>query len=187
MLLIENGKVITMNGEIYERGSVLIDGGKIIEVGENIKAVKGAEVIDAKGCWVLPGLIDAHCHIGVMEEKVGDGMWKFDTFHFGIHPNAVVLDDQCPNAIYKRIIDHSHSSNVHWHVGSAPAAEGYNYYPHITADIRHATLKVNDTLVYDNGYLECLQDPRVLEVAAQYPDLPGVPDKVVVQTENVLA
>jgi len=123
----------------------------------------------------------------VMEEKVGDGMWKFDTFHFGIHPNAVVLDDQCPNAIYKRIIDHSHSSNVHWHVGSAPAAEGYNYYPHITADIRHATLKVNDTLVYDNGYLECLQDPRVLEVAAQYPDLPGVPDKVVVQTENVLA
>jgi len=71
MLLIENGKVITMNGEIYERGSVLIDGGKIIEVGENIKAVKGAEVIDAKGCWVLPGLIDAHCHIGVMEEKVG--------------------------------------------------------------------------------------------------------------------
>ncbi|HTX69119.1 MAG TPA: hypothetical protein VMH50_08225 [Thermoleophilia bacterium] len=122
-----------------------------------------------------------------MEGKVGDGMWKFDTFHFGIHPNAVVNDDQCPNAIYRRIIDHSHSSNVHWHVGSAPANEGYNYYPHITADIRHATLTVNDTLVYDNGYLECLQDPRVLEVAAKYPDLPGVPDKVVALAEHVLA
>jgi hypothetical protein len=126
-------------------------------------------------------------YLRLMEEKVGDGMWKFDTFHFGIHPNAVVQDDQCPNAIYKRIIDHSHFSNVHWHVGSAPANENYNYYPHITADIRHATLTVNDTLVYDNGYLECLQDPRVLEVAAKYPDLPGVPDKIVVQTENVLA
>ncbi len=114
----------------------------------------------------------------VMEGKVGDGMWKFDTFHFGIHPNAKVTDAQCPNAIYKRIIDHSHHSNVHWHVGSAPANENYNYYPHITADIRNVTLKVNGTLVYDNGYLMCLQDPRVLEVAAKYPDLPGVPPKL---------
>jgi hypothetical protein len=114
----------------------------------------------------------------VMEGKVGDGMQKFDTFHFGIHPNAKVTDAQCPNAIYKRIIDHSHTSNLHWHIGSAPANENYNYYPHITADIRNATLTVNGTLVYDKGYLECLQDPRVLEVAAKYPDLPGVPDKI---------
>jgi len=114
----------------------------------------------------------------VMEKKVGDGMKKFDTFHFGIHPNAKVEDWQCPNAIYKRIIDHSHHSNVHWHIGSAPANEKYNYYPHITADIRNATLKVNDTLVYDKGYLMCLQDKRVLEVAAKYPELPGVPEKL---------
>jgi hypothetical protein len=67
---------------------------------------------------------------------------------------------------------------VHWHVGSAPANENYHYYPHITADIRNVTLTVNDTLVYDNGYLCCLQDPRVLEVAAKYPDLPGVPPKL---------
>jgi len=114
----------------------------------------------------------------VMEGKVGDGMHKFDTFHFGIHPNAKVEDWQCPNAIYKRIIDHSHHSNVHWHIGSAPANEKYNYYPHITADIRNVTLKVNDELVYDEGYLCCLQDPEVLKVAAKYPDLPGVPEKL---------
>jgi hypothetical protein len=114
----------------------------------------------------------------VMEGKVGDGMRKFDTFHFGIHPNAKVTDAECPNAIYKRIIDHSHHSNLHWHIGSAPANEKYNYYPHITADIRNVTLKVNDTLVYDKGYLMCLQDKRVLEIAAKYPDLPGVPEKL---------
>lgn len=114
----------------------------------------------------------------IMEEKVGDGIWKFDTFHFGIHPNAKVTEDECPNAIYRRIIDHSHHSNIHWHVGSAPANENYPYYPHITADIRNVTLKVNDALVYDEGYLMCLQDRRVLEVAAKYPDLPGVPDKL---------
>jgi hypothetical protein len=113
-----------------------------------------------------------------LEGKVGDGIWKFDTFHFGIHPNAKVTEDQCPNAVYRRIIDHSHTSNVHWHLGSAPANEKYNYYVHITADTRNCTLKINDKLVYDNGYLMCLQDKRVLEVAAKYPDLPGVPEKL---------
>ena len=72
-----------------------------------------------------------------LETKVGDGIWKFDTFHFGIHPNASVTHDQCPNDIYRRIIEHSHPSNMHWHLGSAPANENYNYYPHITADIRN--------------------------------------------------
>ena len=38
-----------------------------------------------------------------LETKVGDGIWKFDTFHFGIHPNASVTHDQCPNDIYRRI------------------------------------------------------------------------------------
>ena len=62
----------------------------------------------------------------MMEGRVGDGIWRFDTFHFGIHPNAKVTDAECPNAIYKRIIDHSHTSNLHWHIGSAPANENYN-------------------------------------------------------------
>jgi imidazolonepropionase-like amidohydrolase len=71
MLLIKGGKVLTMNGEIYENGSVLIEGAKILDVGESVDEASAEEVIDAKGCWVLPGLIDAHCHLGVMEEKVG--------------------------------------------------------------------------------------------------------------------
>jgi hypothetical protein len=117
-------------------------------------------------------------YLKMMEGKVGDGIWKFDTFHFGIHPNAKVTEAQCPNAIYRRIIDHSHHSNLHVHIGSAPANEKYNYYPHITGDIRNASLKVNDVLVYDNGYLCCLQDPKVLAVAAKYPDLPGIPEPI---------
>jgi len=71
MLLIKGGKVLTMNSISFQASSVLIDNGKIIEVGENIDIKDDAQVIDAKGCWVLPGLIDAHCHIGIMEENVG--------------------------------------------------------------------------------------------------------------------
>jgi hypothetical protein len=113
-----------------------------------------------------------------LETKVGDGIWKFDTFHFGIHPNASVTHDQCPNDIYRRIIEHSHPSNMHWHLGSAPANENYNFYPHVTADIRNCTLKIADKLVWDNGYMLCQQDKRVLDVAAKYPDLPGIPERV---------
>lgn len=110
-----------------------------------------------------------------MVEKVGDGIYNFDTFHFGIHPNAKVAPYQCPNDLYRRVIDHMHSSNLHVHIGSAPANPQYNYYPHITGDIRHATLKVNNTLVYENGWLCSQDDPDIRAVAAKYPGRPGIP------------
>ena len=112
-----------------------------------------------------------------MVDKVGDDIWKFDTFHFGVHPNAKVRDYQCPNLRHRRIIDHSHTSNLHVHLGSAAANENYGFWPHITGDIREATLKVGDVLAYDNGYLCCLDDPQVLEVAAKYPDRPCLPQR----------
>lgn len=71
MLLIKNAKVLTMAEKDYEKGCVLIDRGKIIEVAANIKEMPDCEVIDADNCWVMPGLIDAHSHIGITEEKKG--------------------------------------------------------------------------------------------------------------------
>jgi len=112
-----------------------------------------------------------------MVEKVGDAIWRFDTFHFGVHPNAKIQDYQCPNFLHRRIIEHSHVSNLHMHLGSAPANENYHFYPHITGDIQKPTLTVGETLVYENGYLCCLEDPEVLDVAAKYPDRPGLPDR----------
>lgn len=114
----------------------------------------------------------------VMEGKVGDGIYNFDTFHFGIHPNAKVAKYQCPNDLYRRVIDHMHSSNLHVHIGSAPANPNYNYYPHITGDIRNATLIVNGAQVYDNGWLCCQDDPEILATAAKYPGRPGIPERL---------
>jgi len=70
MLFIKNGKVLTMAGETYDNGSVLIKDGKILDVGQ-IEAPEGAEIIDAKGHYVLPGFIDAHCHLGMWETAIG--------------------------------------------------------------------------------------------------------------------
>ncbi len=68
MLAIVNGKVYTITNGIIEDGVILIDGGKITAVGKDVKVPEGAEIIDAKGKVVTPGLIDSHSHLAVFGE-----------------------------------------------------------------------------------------------------------------------
>lgn len=73
-MVIINGKIITMEEETIECGYVRISEGKIAEIGtmEAYGEEKGVEdIIDVKGAWVMPGLIEAHAHIGISEEKWG--------------------------------------------------------------------------------------------------------------------
>ncbi len=70
MLLLKNGQIHTMTQEAFF-GDILIDNGKITAVGADLSA-DGAEVIDLGGKFVLPGLIDAHCHIGMWEDGMGE-------------------------------------------------------------------------------------------------------------------
>lgn len=71
MILIKNADLYTMDraGRV-ERGDVLMDGEKIIAVGQNLSA-PGAQVFDAKGRVLMPGIVDAHCHIGMWEDGMG--------------------------------------------------------------------------------------------------------------------
>ena len=73
MLLIKNGNILTMAESNYESGCVLIKDDKILKVAKKINEEDYdiSETIDAKGLWVMPGLIEAHCHIGITEEKKG--------------------------------------------------------------------------------------------------------------------
>jgi len=70
MYLIKNAKILTMADKDYDCGDILIEDGKIIKIGENLKAE--CEHFDAKGMWVLPGFIDPHCHVGMWEDKIGE-------------------------------------------------------------------------------------------------------------------
>lgn len=94
MLIIENGKVLTMAGRTFENGSVMIRDGKIAKVMEGraskhmeawkeLRDAEGicreglnerngqTEILDAQGGWIMPGIIEAHCHMGITEEKKG--------------------------------------------------------------------------------------------------------------------
>ena len=69
MILIKGGKIKPITGAEIENGELLIgDDGKIAAIGKNVDAPADAKVIDATGCLVTPGFIDAHCHIGIDEE-----------------------------------------------------------------------------------------------------------------------
>ena len=70
MLLLKNGLLHTMTQDAFT-GDILIENGKIAAIGASLSA-DGAEVIDLKGQFVLPGLIDAHCHIGMWEDGMGE-------------------------------------------------------------------------------------------------------------------
>ncbi|HEY5824943.1 MAG TPA: amidohydrolase family protein [Cyclobacteriaceae bacterium] len=64
-MLIKNGTVLTITKGNLENTDVLIKDGKISQIGKGIAAPAGAKVIDANGLYVMPGIIDAHSHIGL--------------------------------------------------------------------------------------------------------------------------
>lgn len=70
MLALINGRIITVTGPIYEKGTVLVEGEKIRKVGSiaDVKIPSGTIIKDIEGCTVIPGFIESHCHVGIMEE-----------------------------------------------------------------------------------------------------------------------
>lgn len=74
MLAITNGKVLTISQGTLEPGTVLVEDGRIVAVGQKVDIPPGTEVYDATGKVVTPGLIDAHCHVGLFPDGIG---WEY--------------------------------------------------------------------------------------------------------------
>lgn len=74
MKLIKNATIYTMNPacDVIENGYIVIDNAKIAEIGRmpHMGTKKFDEICDLNGAPVMPGLIDAHSHIGL----IGDGL-----------------------------------------------------------------------------------------------------------------
>ncbi len=93
-----NGMVHPMTSSKFE-GSILIENGKIAGLGSDLEIPDKAEIIDLEGKTVIPGLIDAHCHVGIMEE--GEG-WEGDDVNESydpITPHLRALDGINPDGI----------------------------------------------------------------------------------------
>lgn len=64
---ITGAHIVPISGEEFD-GTIVVTDGKIAALGPDVAIPSGADVIDAMGRWVLPGLIDAHVHLGTHEE-----------------------------------------------------------------------------------------------------------------------
>jgi len=98
MKAITNARILTITNGVIEKGTILIEDGKIADVGADVSVPGDAEIIDAAGMTVMPGLVDAHCHIGIWEEAIGwagsDGNEETDP----ITPHVRALDGIKANA-----------------------------------------------------------------------------------------
>ena len=63
-ILIRNARVLTGSGDELDNASILMENNKITAIGE-IPLDTDAKVIDVKGKWITPGIIDIHSHMGV--------------------------------------------------------------------------------------------------------------------------
>ena len=88
-LLIRGATVLTVGAGTLENADVLVENGRIARVGQGLRAPAGVRVVEAAGKYVMPGIIDAHSHIGLSsvneatapvtaEIQVGDVLDPFD-------------------------------------------------------------------------------------------------------------
>ena len=91
--VIKNGTIVT--ADLTYKADVLIDGGKIIEIGQGLS---GDKQLDATGCYVMPGGIDPHTHL----EMPFMGTYSSDDFESGTRAGlaggtTMVVDFALPN------------------------------------------------------------------------------------------
>ena len=63
--LIQDATVLTVTNGTIENGDILVRDGDIARVGTNLSAPSGAEVYDASGEYVMPGIVEAHQHMAI--------------------------------------------------------------------------------------------------------------------------
>ncbi len=115
-LVVQNANILTVTKGTV-KGSIVVENGKIKEVGEKVMVPPGAKIVDASGQFILPGIIDSHSHIAA--DSINEG---------SISVSSMVRIEDVLNpedvAIYRAIAGGTTIANV-LH-GSANAIGGQN-------------------------------------------------------------
>lgn len=67
--------IVASPDEIYEKGTLLIDGGRVVTVGRNVQIPSSATVIELPGYWIYPGFIDPVTNYGI-EKPTRSRNWQ---------------------------------------------------------------------------------------------------------------
>jgi imidazolonepropionase-like amidohydrolase len=120
---IAGAKVYTLAGAPIENATVIIENGKITAVGQDVKVPAGAEVIDAKGLEVYPGMFDPITQMGL--DEVGAVSATVDITELGdANPDVVAATAVNPASAH---IDVTRASGI-THVVSVPGVGGFGFF-----------------------------------------------------------
>ncbi|MGI6551453.1 MAG: amidohydrolase [Syntrophomonadales bacterium] len=121
MIAIKGGTIVTVKNGTIKDGVILIQGSTIKEVGQDTAIPPSATVIDAAGCYVTPGFIDAHCHVGIGEEvfsiegddinETTDPVTPYLQALDGVNLRDLAFDDAVRSGV-TRLMVHPGSANV---------------------------------------------------------------------------
>lgn len=97
MKVITKCKANTITSGIIDNCTIIIESGKIAAVGAGLPVPPGAQVIDAEGCYVTPGLIDCHSHIGALAlYRTNPGVTDTNEYSDPATPHVRALDSINP-------------------------------------------------------------------------------------------
>jgi len=97
-IAITGAKILTVTHGVIENGTVLVEDGKIAAVGADVQVPAGAQVIDARGKVVTPGLMDAGDALGLVEIPAEQITVDSTEYTDPLHPELRVLDALNPRS-----------------------------------------------------------------------------------------
>ena len=109
LMLIKNGYLFTTCTNDFEKLDIRIENTKITEVDFDISPTENEEVIDAAGKYITPGFIDAHSHVCISEEGMGEVGDDCCDYSDAITPQLEVLDGLYP---FDRAVERSVRAGV---------------------------------------------------------------------------
>lgn len=92
ILAVKGGKIFTMSNGIIEDGIIIIENNRIADVGEDIVIPPGAEIIEAAGKIITPGLFDAYNQLGLIEVSQAQSTVDTEEKSKPLTPEVRVID-----------------------------------------------------------------------------------------------
>lgn len=92
-VVLTGATVHTAAGDVFEGGTIVVRGGKIVAVGTDVSVPSGIPVVDVSGKTIIPGMLDNHSHIGLDVRDVNERATTFT-------PRYRVMDVLSPDEKY---------------------------------------------------------------------------------------
>ena len=92
MLCIRNGQIHDGIHKAAKKADILVDGGKIVRIGQKLPVPEGTKIVDAAGKFVYPGFVEAHAHSGLDLYGIGVEGHDYNEMNDSVTPHMRAID-----------------------------------------------------------------------------------------------